>query len=218
MEQEVKKNSRASVGIRIIICCTGLLAIVYFAIPLIALKVENSAKANIKYASSFDLPTGHKTRIEYNNWSVKKDYDNGKTYLYISNPREKMTEEDYLSYLVYDSSKNAKKAYDNYYKEYENYAYAWESGDQWFTSGVPGVCDAEIFRTYYLEDNIIIVSEEVVSCWAESYEEGDETVPTESYDTTDPSCAYYNRTLLKSYVLEHAPEIRRFVIENILGY
>ena len=69
---------------------------------------------------------------------------------------------------------------------------------------------------FYLEENIIIVTEvAVIDCWGTWIDETEPTV-TETFDTTDPAGGAYDRSLLENYIVEHADDIREYVLEEIL--
>lgn len=143
-------------------------------------------------------------------WSVWERDNKGVKFLQIQNSgfHGRQTEMDYLLFWVYDSEAEAKKAYKNFYKEYD--CGNWQEGDNWFISDEPGVCDASIVWMNYLEGNIIISAELSIR--------GCMTVPEDyTTETTEPTAPVFDRSTLKDYILNNVPEIVRFVNEDLLG-
>ena len=147
-------------------------------------------------------------------WNIWERNEKGVEFLQISNSgiHGRHTAMDYLLFRVYNSEKDAKKAYEDLYREFKKFdkGRTWDEGENWFISEEPGVCDASITSMLYLEGNVII--------WAEIDIRGcGETCETfETQETTETTVKVFDRSTLKDYILNNVPEIIRFVNEVIL--
>ena len=214
-----KQKSKAGKIIMVIGMAAGglILAIGMMAlVPFFALKAKQAEDVTPpKYASDYHLMIDNKAHV-MNRWVIQKNKDHGDESLEIWNPSRKNDELDYMEFFVYDDAEDAREAYDRLYEMHKEYNYGWEDHDNYFISGIPGVCDAEIIEMFYLEENIIIVTEvAVIDCWGTWIDETEPTV-TETFDTTDPAGGAYDRSLLENYIVEHADDIREYVLEEIL--
>ena len=192
----------------------GLMVAVSFFAFMAEKHIEESPK---KYVSAYHLRIEDGKKV-MNRWYIKKDIDGWIEYLKIRNPGKKEEEIDYLTVYVYDSEKDAKAAYDKLYKQYVQYHYHWREYDNYFVSGIPGACDAEIITMFYLEENVIIKTDiEVIPWWAEPYDPY-ETEPTtvETIDRTNPAENAYDRSLLEEYICQHAGDIRDYMLNTVL--
>ena len=98
------------------------------------------------------------------------------------------------------------------YESYQDYCGDLEEGKNWFAGWEPGVCDASIYNMVYLEDNVLIMAElEIVSEWPEPWPDEDEPDIT-----PEPVSAGYDRSILKDYVIEHAEDLKDFVLNKVL--
>lgn len=157
------------------------------------------------YASDYDLEVGEQKRDDQDRWSIWKRSEHGRVFLQIMNTGYRTREEDidHLLFRVYDSEAEASAVYEDLFSYYTEYDPSYESGDSWFESWEPDVCDASVRQLVYLQGNVIIFADlSVCSCWSGP----DSDVEVES------SGSYY----LKDYVLENAPEIRDRVIAEIV--
>lgn len=172
---------------------------------LISMNIKQAMKTT-DYASAYDLNVGESRRGVLDKWYIEKHKDNGVVYLTISNRSKKEELVDYLSFVVYDTPEDAKNMYDNLYIEYEQYA--GDKDDNWFTFWVPGVCDAEIIRMYYLEENIIISADiEVLSAWA---------APIDQVGTPSEGSDDYDRETRKNYIIDNASSLRAYIHHDVL--
>ena len=172
---------------------------------LVSLNIKQAMKTT-DYASAYDLNVGESRRGVLDKWYIEKHEEGDVVYLAISNRSQKEELVDYLSFVVYDTPEDAKNMYDNLYIEYEQYA--GDKDDNWFTFWVPGVCDAEIIRMYYLEENIIISADiEVLSAWAE---------PIEQVGTPSPESKQFDRETRKNYIIDNASSLRAYIHHDVL--
>ena len=111
-----------------------------------------------KYATDYPLDVGESKSGIKGKWKIAKyETDDGAPYLSVYNPGVKENDNvDLLSFVVFDSSKEAKKYYDNEYKEYGEVL---DEGDVWFTAREADVCDADIVGMFFLKDNVIIYAD-----------------------------------------------------------
>ena len=216
-----KQKSKAGKVWKIIGIVAGSLILIYgllIAVPFFAFKAEKHTEESHKnYASDYHLRIDDGKNV-MKRWWIEKNKDDGIESLEIRNPGKKTEEIDYLTVYVYDSDKDAKAVYDNLYEEYIKYDYGWREYDNYFVSGIPGVCDAEIFTMFYLEGNVIITADiEIISCWAEPFDpENPETTTVETIDTTDPAGDAYDRSLLEDYICKHASDVRDYMLNTVL--
>lgn len=216
MSKQKSKAGRIFMVIGIVAGSLILAFGVMLLVPFFALKAKQIEEViPPKYASDYHLMIDTKAHV-MNRWVIQKNKDHGDESLEIWNPSRKNDELDYMEFFVYDDAEDAREAYDRLYEMHKEYNYGWEDHDNYFISGIPGVCDAEIIEMFYLEENIIIVTEvAVIDCWATWIDETEPTV-TETFDTTDPAGGAYDRSLLENYIVEHADDIREYVLEEIL--
>ncbi len=220
MEQNIRKNSKMPLIIGLAIAGTVVIAALAAVIILPKLSTKETRtkrrdrEPSHKYATEYDIETDKTEYGVYKSWNVKKLEDDNGAVLSIWNSGHKETEIDYLSFNVYDNAADAGKAYKRmleYYKAYSDSEV--EEGFNWFTGWEPGVCDAAIYEMVCLQDNIIVYAElEVVSCWADDYWED------ETYETTEPSETYFDRSTLRDYILGNSKDIREYVLHDILDY
>lgn len=214
-----KQKSKAGKIFMVIGIVAGSLILAFgvmLLVPFFALKAKQIEEViPPKYASDYHLMIDTKVHV-MNRWVIQKNKDHGDESLEIWNPSRKNDELDYMKFFVYDDAEDAREAYDRLYEMHKEYNYGWEDHDNYFISGIPGVCDAEIIEMFYLEENIIIVTEvAVIDCWGTWIDETEPTV-TETFDTTDPAGGAYDRSLLENYIVEYADDIREYVLEEIL--
>ena len=222
MEQEVKKRSKKPLVIGLAI--TGALVIAAVAAVMILPKLSvqetktkrRDKKPSHKYATEYDVEQDRTTRKDGKPWSIRKYEDGPQVYLSIWNGSHKEEALDYLSFRVYDSASDAKKAYKKtleYYKSYSDSDVV--EGFNWFTGWEPGVCDAFIYEMVYLQDNVIIYADlDIVSAWADDYWYDDD----ETIETSVPTTTAFDRMSLKDYILDNSRNIQDYVIHDILDY
>ena len=168
-----------------------------------------------RYATGYPLKAGETEKGVLNKWAIEKSDYQGTVSLRIWHSSKRNDALDYMTFHVYDSSSEAKKAYGNIYDEFSEYKS--EEGDNWFCYWEPGVCDAEVERMYYIEDNVIITAEiGVISCWSGDYLDDGATPTTATTTSDDPYVT--NRRLLKNYIIENAADIHEYLLHDVLGY
>ena len=207
MAQEKKKGKLALV---ICLSIAGGLICLYFLIALVAFFLESGRKT--RYVSDYHLAHQEVEMVEQGaSWQVYRDF-NHDAYLRIRQWEKKWEQpgdEIYLlSFRVFDSASAAKREYNDLYKKYKAYEAAWEEGGTWFISAVPDVMDSTISIMVYREDNVLIFADVV---YIDEY-------PHYYEDETEPAEISFNRWQLKEYIIENAPDIRTYVLHDILGY
>ena len=160
-----------------------------------------------KYATNYKPENGRRSRVGI--WDVCKAEGEEKQVVEIYNYRhdERKEPRDYLSYRVFDTPADAAEEFDRYYEicKKENSHY-WDEGLNWFVSQEPGVCDAINIWMKYIEGNVIITAElDSWSTWSDENNSG----PVETK---------FDKKTLKEYVIENAPELKKYVLKDILGY
>ena len=220
MEQEVKKSSKKPLIIGLAIAGTVVIAAVAAALimPMFIAKETRTKgrdrKPSYKYATKYDLELNKADYGVYEKWSVSKREQDDKIYLDVWNGGQKDEPVQYLSFRVYDSASDARKAYKNILISYKDYDDDIVLGDNWFTGWEPGVCDAFIYEMVYLQDNVIIFADlDIESAWA--YDDWDDEDTT---DYTGPTQSYFDRSTLKDYILDNSEDICDFVMHDILDY
>ncbi len=221
----MSSGTRSGIKTAIIIIAAGIVVLAIAAvlainalihsridIPVIPDKQENGG-----YATDYPLYNGQKASRVYGTWCVEKyiGKDDGVVYLTAWNSGKKESMADYIRVHVYDTAEIARDRYDRIYDKYKQYGdYGWEEGDGWFTAMEPNVCDASIRSITRLKDNVILYAEiEITGEWGvEPDMEPVEPVPL----SKDPSSSYFDRSLLKDYVISHSGEVRSYIIDNVL--
>ena len=146
-------------------------------------------------------------------WNVRKDTNRDITRVIISHSSE-IKKKDYIDYVhfeVFDNNSDAKKEYEWQYEYMKNNedAEIWEEGENWFLGQTPYMLGYSYAYVYYIEDNVLICA------------------VIEEYQRYDGSCILippeplekpFDRKLLKDYIIENAPELKRFAINDVLGY
>lgn len=166
------------------------------------------------YATDYDLEDkGHTTVLD--KWRIWKHESNGYTELQIMGSYKNDPDDDPMDHLVfkvYDSAEIAQEMYENLYeRSMKNGGGSQaETGDYWFVSEEPDVCDATIVWIVCVQDNVVIMAD--LEVWSEWVVEVDETEETQA-TTAAPR---FDRSKLKDYVIDNAPEIRDYVINVIL--
>ena len=160
-----------------------------------------------KYATNYMPEKDSGSRVGI--WDVRKAEAKEKAVVEIYNFRhdERKEPREYLSYEVFDTPADAAEEFDRDYEvcKKENSHY-WDEGLNWFVSQEPGVCDAIVIWMKYIEGNVIITAElDSWSTWSDDY-------------TGEPRETRFDTKTLKEYVIENAPELRRYVLKDILGY
>lgn len=104
-----------------------------------------------------------------NRWK-EREYDfDGIKYTYIYNPGRRENTEDYMTFMVFSSKRDAKKAYK---LMMENDYDVTEEQDNYFIGWKKGVCDASIEQIVCLYGNRIVFADiAVYSEWAMSDDE-----------------------------------------------
>ena len=223
MEQEVKKRSKKPLVIGLAITGAVVIAAVAAVMILPKLSVQETKtkrkrdkEPSHKYATEYDLELNKTKHKDDMPWSIRKYEDDNQIYLSIWNGSHKEEALDYLSFRVYDSASDAKKAYKEileYYKSYSDSDVV--EGFNWFTGWEPGVCDAFIYEMVYLQDNVIIYADlDIVSAWADDYWYDDD----ETIETSVPTTTAFDRMSLKDYILDNSRNIQDYVIHDILDY
>lgn len=173
----------------------------------------------IRYASDYPMPIGDEDLSINGEWCIRKEYDNPmcqKQYtkracLYITSDLHGTTESrNYVKFKVYDTADDASSSYHEwktYCKEYGNGKFI--EGDKWFISQVPDVCDAVIVSIYYLEENVMMEAE--INVRSES-----EWVLGPEKETQPPKGPIFDLSTLREYVIDHATELRSFVLDEVL--
>ena len=136
------------------------------------------------------------------------------TYLYIyASVGRSMNPLDYVDFTVYDSAEDAIKMYNSLYEDCKEYDSGLEEGENWFVSKLRPRGDAGTRSVYCLQDNVVISAEIAIwSCWVEP--------DSETKHTTEQRVrrVLFDRSTLREYVIENAPELKDYVMEDILGY
>ena len=171
----------------------------------------------IRYASDYPMPIGDEDLSINGEWCIQKEYDNPvrqnentkRACLYITSELRGTTESrNYVKFKVYDTADDASSSYHEwktYCQEYGNGRF--EEDDKWFISQVPGVCDAGIVSIYYLEENVMMEAE--IDVWSEWATDPDE-------ETQPPKEPIFDLATLREYVIDHATELRTFVLDEVL--
>ena len=210
MAQEKKKGKQV-----LVICLSIVIGLVclYLLMSLIAFfasRLESVKKT--RYVTDYHLDYHEVEMVEQGtSWQVYRDFDHD-AYLRIrqwDKTWEQPGDEIYLmSFKVFDSASAAKREYNDIYKQHKAYEAGWKEGEKWFISDVPDVMDATMTLMVYREDNVLIYA--YVVCIDE--------YPHYYEDETEPTGVSYDRWQLKDYIIENAPEIRTYVLHDILGY
>ena len=146
-------------------------------------------------------------------WNVRKDMTHEPVRIFISHSDE-VEKKDYIDYVrfnVFDNNEDAMKEYGQQYELMKNNedAEVWEEGENWFFGQTPYMLGYSYSYVYYIEDNVLI------------------TAVIEDYQRYDGSCILippeplekpFNRMLLKDYIIENATELKRFALNDVLGY
>ena len=149
----------------------------------------------------------------YKNWNVRKNNYNGPDNLYVWYSGEKSTAREHLSFMVFNSSSQSKKAFNNMHEHYQNYRGVEEEGENWFAGWEPDVCDASIYSMVYLEDNVLIMAElEIIGEWPVIVSDEDDTVIT-----PEPVRTGFDSGTLKDYVIKHSDDLKDFVLNTVLA-
>ena len=101
---------------------------------------ETTYNGNRRFATDYPLEIKEQKSDFLDDWTIWKRQEDGVTFLQIDNTgfHGRETEIEFLSFRVYDSSEEAKTAFDGYYnssKEFDNGRF-WEEGDSWFISEI----------------------------------------------------------------------------------
>lgn len=146
-------------------------------------------------------------------WNVRKDTKQDITRVIITHSSDvkKKDYADYLVFDVFDNNSDAMKEYEwqyDYMKNNED-SEVWEEGGNWFLGQTPYMLGYSYAYVYYVEDNVLI------------------SAVIEEYRRYDGSCIFippeplekpFDRMLLKDYIIENAPELKHFAINEVLGY
>lgn len=221
MEQEVKKSSKKFLIIGLAAAGVVVIAAVAAVIILPKLSAKETRtkrrdrEPSHKYATEYDIETDKTEYGVYKAWNVRKLENDDEVVLDIWNSGHRESEIEYLDFRVYDSASDARKAYKRTLEYYKNYSGSeLVEGNNWFTGWEPGVCDAAIYEMVYLQDNVIISAElNIVSCWADDYWDGDETI-----ETSAPTTTCFDRSTLQGYIIGNSKDIRDYVLHDILDY
>lgn len=166
------------------------------------------SEADIQFATDYEIAVGEDKYLDY--WRVSKEKAGDVIHLEIWGSSYQSTDpKEYIRFEVYDSSADAKNRYNKWHQACKEYDYGFEEGENWFVSDQPGVCDAGIRSIYYLKDNVVLSAE--LAVWSEWAIDPDEE--TEPVQTTEP---IFDTSTLRAYVIEHAEELRDYVLGTIL--
>ena len=173
--------------------CTAAVLILLTGCGKLSLK-----NAEPRYAT--DYPLGiNESRSRVNRfWTITKRVDGKKgTYLDISTNHIGGNESEY-SYEVYDTEKQARAAFEEWYKASKRRdSYGEKEEPNWFKGEMPYVDDATINAMFYLEGNVIIIAElSFFSEWNGSSKD------------------YRYR---EAYVKEHASELKDFALGMVIA-
>ncbi len=190
-------------------------ALAIMLLTLISVTACGEKKDTKKYATDYNLEVKETTTV-MDCWDIWKREDDGVIMLQIDCKNSGRKEpRDYLLYWVFDTPEQAKNKYEEFYNRSKAYdkGNKWEEGDKWFVSEEPDVCDAYITWMNYLEGNVIISAElDVSSAWSENDGYDDTTESTTEADTEER----FDTSTLKDYVINNAPALKDFVINDIL--
>ena len=146
-------------------------------------------------------------------WNVRKDTKQDITRVIITHNSEieKKNYSDFLRFDVFDNKSDAMKEYEWQYDHMKNNedAEVWEEGENWFLGQTPYMLGYSYAYVYYIEDNVLIYA--VI----EEYRRYDGScilIPPEPLDKS------FDRMILKDYIIENAPKLKRFAINEVLGY
>ena len=214
MEQQKKKKK---VGVIIAICSAALVLVLGAAVYLPLVFANGNANPphlfEKRYVSEYDLDYGETAYKVYKNWNVRKNNYNGPDNLYVWYSGEKSTARVHLSFMVFNSSSQSKKAFNNMHEHYQNYRGVEEEGENWFAGWEPDVCDASIYSMVYLEDNVLIMAElEIIGEWPVIVSDEDDTVIT-----PEPVRTGFDSGTLKDYVIKHSDDLKDFVLNTVLA-
>ena len=168
----------------------------------------------VRYVSDYHLEHQETEKIERRGttWLIKRDFNND-PYLWIrqwERTWKQPGDEIYLmQFKVFDSANAAQREYNETYNAHKAFEAYWEEGENWFISAEPDWDDATVTAMVYREDNVIIYTNVVYVDEYPHYYDDEET---------EHIGVEYDRWRLKDYIIEHAAEIRAFVLQNILGY
>lgn len=212
MGKENKK--RIIVTVILIAACVLIIAGTVLAAVLLSKKSSGRGRSkdkdgdslsNKKYAAECGLERGEHQL--FGTYDVNRCVEESRfDYLRITNWYPENEKRDYISYLVFNSSKDAKKYFSERYNSYVDCNAIFEDREKnWFIVEEP-VVDAEITTIYYLEDNVIIYT----AVKYISYETGSGN--DESSNTT----LSFRESELKDYILDNASDLREYVLTEIL--
>lgn len=215
--EQTKKKKKARVIITIFSAAFVLVLGASVILPLIIAKGNEKPPRLFekRYVSEYDLDYGETARKVYNNWNVSKyDGRSGSQNLYVWYSGKKSTTREHLSFRVFNSSSQAKKAFKNIYESYQNYRGVEEEGENWFAGWEPDVYDASIYNMVYIEDNVLIMAElEIIGEWPVIVSDEDDTVIT-----PEPVRTGFDSGTLKAYVIDNSEDLKNFVLNRVLGF
>ena len=180
---------------------------------LLMLSLGTLTSCKPKYATGFYDGLNEVNPEIKDEWNVRKDTKQDITRLIVTHDDDVNRVEyiDYLHFDVFDNNKDAMKEYEYQYGLMKNNedAEVWEEGDNWFLGQTPYMMGYSYSYVYYIEDNVVIIA--VIEQY-QIYDESCILIPPEPLEKP------FDRMLLKDYIIENAPELKRFAIEDVLGY
>lgn len=177
--------------------------------------IRSDELSNIKYVSNCGLGYGDSSELIYGKYYVRRrGSEPGPGHLEIKCLKDHSNDKDYVTYLVFDSAADARKAYKVQYDfiiEYFNergesgYKKILSKGSNWFVAEMPAN-DARITQIYYLADNVVMTAYVSVSGYGTTVER-QEPKPT--------TASSISGNQLKNYIIDNASDLRRFVLTEI---
>lgn len=161
-------------------------------------------KSQIKYATDYTIEPQKDVELS-EGWRVRK----GKAALFLWNEKKESEkdEKEQLEFRVYDSEDMAKERYKELYNSSPSII---KEGDNWYVGEEPGVCDASITLIVCREDNVIITGEVL---WVGEWGSLNEVRSENATEYKDP----YKKEL-EEYVIKNSGDLKKYVINDLLGY